>query len=70
MINLMNTDTLSLFFISWNMSYYLWTVTWMKNVNNSKSSTSGYRLAFACIGVAYKSVAYKKSEYYVETKII
>ena len=42
----------------------------MKNVNDSKSSTWGFCLAFACIGDAYKSIVYKKSVYYVETKII
>ena len=35
----------------------------------AKSSASGYWLAFACIGVAYESVAYKKSMYSVKLKL-
>ena len=66
----MNTDTLLLF--SYFLEYVLLFLD--DNVDEEcewfKSSTSGYYLAFACIGVAYKSVAYKKSVYYVETKII
>ena len=34
MINRMNTDTLVLLLIFQNMSYYLWMITWMKNVHN------------------------------------
>ena len=56
----MNTDTLLLF--SYFLEYVLLFLDdhvdeeceWLKN------STSGYCLAFACIGVACKSVAYKK----------
>ena len=32
--NLMKTDTLVLLLIFYNMSYYFWMITWMKNVNN------------------------------------
>ena len=34
MINRMNRDILVLLLIFWNMSYYFWMITWMKNVNN------------------------------------
>ena len=61
----MDTDTLS-FFGSF-LEYVLLFLD--DNVDEEwewfKSSTSGYCLAFACIGVAYKSVAHKKSVYYV-----
>ena len=84
----MSTDTLVRFLTFWKVSYFFWMKTWIKNVNNSKSSTSGYCLAFAwlfnlwmllsiCLifcqfqsGVAYKSVPYKKSVYYVKVKMI
>ena len=36
------------FFFFYNMSYYFWMITWMKNVNNSKSSTSECCLATEC----------------------
>ena len=66
----MNTDTLFLF--SYFLEYVLLFLE--DNVDEEcewfKSYTSGYSLAFACISVTYKSVAYKKSLYYVETKII
>ena len=42
----MNTDT-CFFFIFKNVFYYFWMIAWMKNVKNSKSSTSEFRLAFA-----------------------
>ena len=29
----MNTDTLALLLNFWNMSYYFWMITWMKNVD-------------------------------------
>ena len=44
--HLMNADTIFLFLIVWKIPYYFWMITWMKNVNNSKSSTSGCNLAF------------------------
>ena len=30
----MNTDTLALWIIFYNMSYYFWMIMWMKNMNN------------------------------------
>ena len=30
----MNTDTLVLLLIFWSASYFIWMITWMKNVNN------------------------------------
>ena len=66
----MNTDTLFLF--SYFLEYVLLFLE--DNVDEEcewfKSYTSRYSLTFACISVTYKSVAYKKSLYYVETKII
>ena len=61
----MNTDTLSFF------GYFLeYVVLFLDdNVDEEwewfKSPILGYCLAFACIGVAYKSIAHKKSVYYV-----
>ena len=68
----MNTDILVLLRIFQNMSYYFWIITWMKNANNfqiPKVQLQGVAqnlLNFFCQfqpGVAYKSVAYKKSVY-------
>ena len=53
----MNTDTLVLSLIFSNISYYLWMITWLKNVNNFQTAKVQPQ------GVAYKSVAYKKSVY-------
>ena len=50
----MNTDTLVLSLIFSNISYYLWMITWLKNVNNFQTAKVQPQ------GVAYKSVAYKK----------
>ena len=71
----MNRHTFSCSFFQ-NMSYYFWMITEMKNVNNSKGSTSGCSLAFAWfffqfqLGVACKSVAFEKSVYYVKIKMM
>ena len=46
----MNKYTLAFSVIFWNMSYYFWIITWMKNVNNcqiSKIQPQGVCLAFA-----------------------
>ena len=32
----MRTDILALLLIFQNMPYYIWMITWMKNVNNSQ----------------------------------
>ena len=68
----MNTDTLVLLLIFQNMSYHFWMITWMKNVNNFEiAKVESQSLHSICLifwqflpGVAYKSVAYKKSVYY------
>ena len=51
----MNTGTLVLLLIFWNMSYYFWMTTLMKNVNNFQIAKVQAQ------DFAYKSVAYKKS---------
>ena len=45
----MTQDTLAFLLIYWNMSYYFWMITWMKNLNN-----------FQITSVTYKSVGHVK----------
>ena len=51
-----------LFLIFWNVSYYFWTITPMKNVNDSKQRFNLRVLLSICL-------QWTKSVYYVETKI-
>ena len=65
----MNTDTLVLLLTFSNMSYYFWMITWIKNVYNFQVAKVHSQVVLSiCLifcqfqpGVAYKSVAYKKS---------
>ena len=50
----MNKDILVLLLIFYDMFYYFWMITLVENVNN-------FPIANVQPGVAYKSVAYKKS---------
>ena len=67
----MSTDTLVLLFIFQNMSYYVQMTTLIKNVTNFQTGKLSLRVLLSiCLifcqfqaGVAYKSVAYKKSMY-------
>ena len=62
-------DTFS-FLMFWNVSSYFWTITPMKNVNDSKQRFNLRVLLSIFCSDAYKSISYKKSVYYVETKVI
>ena len=64
----MNTGTLVLLLISQNMSYYLWMVTWMKNVINFQiAKVQPQRVVQHVLPLLawYKSVAYKKSVFFI-----